>query len=138
MDLANMIVPSKTIDIEYPGYPDLYFSVAYLTRDELKKIRDRATTQKFSKKTRQFEDEVDNDLFQDLYIQAVIKGWKGFKYKYLERMVPVSIPEDEYAEGEGEFEYSKGNATLFMKNCSDFDNWISNLMEDVENFTKSS
>lgn len=138
MDLANMIVPSKTIDIEYPGCPDLYFSIAYLTRDELKKLREKATTQKFSKKTRQPEEEVDNDLFQDLYIQSVVKGWKGFKYRYLEKMIPVAVPEEEYDEGNGLFEFTKENATLFMKNAPDFDRWISDLLEDVENFTKSS
>ena len=134
------MVPSKTVDMEYPGCPDLTVSVAYLTTDELRNLRKKATTQKFNKKTRQPEDEVDSEIFQDIYIQAVIKGWSGFKYKYLTGMVPVDvsmIDTAEYAEGEGMFEFSKENATVLMKNCSDFDGWISSQLEDVENFTQA-
>lgn len=126
--------------MEYPGCPDLLVDVAYLTRDELMNLRKRATTQKFNKRTRQPEDDVDSDLFQDLYIQAVVKGWSGFKYKYLVKMIPVDvskIPDEEYKDGDGEFIFTKDNATILMKNCADFDSWISSELEDVENFTVS-
>lgn len=135
MELANILVPSKTVEMEYPGAPDFNVSVAYLTRDELMKIRERCTTQKFNKKTRQPEDDVDSDLFQDLYIKAVIRGWSGFKYKYVLKMLPVN---PEGLDLEDELEYSEGNAVVLMKNCTDFDNWITSQLEDVGNFTKSS
>jgi len=141
MDLASIMVKSKTIDMEYPGYSGLTVKVAYLTRDELVNLRKKATTQKFNKKTRQPEDEVDSELFQDLYIKAVIKGWEGFKYKHLLKMLPIDvskIPATEYLNGEGLFKYDQDNATILMKNCSDFDNWITSQLDDVENFTKSS
>lgn len=152
MDLAKIIIPSKESAMEYPGFPGLEFNVAYLTRDELVKLRKKATQQKLNRKTRQMEDEVDSDLFQDMYINAVIKGWSGFKYNYLERMIPVDtsgIPDNEYCgvideegtlgdPGDGEFEFSPSNAVAFMKNCSDFDNWLTGQLEDVENFTQNS
>ena len=141
MDLANIIIESKTIETEHPGYDGLVIKLAHLTRDELKNIRKKATTTKFSKKTRQQEEDVDTELFQDLYIKSVIVGWSGFKYKYLTAMIPVDtsgIPEDEYLDGEGNFEYDKENAATLMKNCNDFDNWISAELEDIENFTKNS
>lgn len=141
MKLANLMVPSKTVDMEYPGFEDLTVSVAYLTQDELRAIRKKATTQKFNKKTRQPEDEVDSELFQDIYIKSVIKGWKGFKYSYLEKMIVIDstqLPNEEYLEGEGLFEYNTEDAIHLMKNCSDFDNWVSTQLEDVANFTQRS
>lgn len=141
MDLAKMIVKSKTVAMEYPGFPGLFVNVAYLTRDELKALREKCTTQKFNKKTHQPEEDVDVELFQDIYIDSVIKGWSGFKYKDLTKMIPVdlsSVPADEFLEGEGDFEYSSGNARVLMKNCGDFDSWITSQLDDVENFTKTS
>ena len=138
MDLSQMLVKSKTVDMEYPGYSDLVVKVAYLTREELSDLRKKCVNTKFNKRTRQPEEEVDSDLFQDLYIKAVIKGWEGFKYKYLEKMLPVSIPATEYKEGDGLFEFSNDNAAVLMKNCTDFDNWITAQLDDVENFTQAS
>lgn len=136
MELANMLVKSKTVEMEYPGFPDFKVSVAYLTRDELLKLRERCTTQKFNKKSHKPEEETDNDLFQELYIAAVIKGWTGFKYKYVLKMLPVD-PET-IEDVEAELPFSDKNAEILMKNCTDFDSWISTQLEDVENFTKSS
>jgi len=133
MDLASMMVKSKTVEMEYPGYTDFNISVAYLTRDELMNLRKKATTQKFNRKSRQPEDEVDSELFQDLYIKAVIKGWTGFKYKYVLKMLPVDPNTIENPEDE--LEYSVDNAVLLMKNCTDFDSWITIQLEDVANFT---
>jgi len=141
MDLANIIIESKTIETEYPGYDGLTLKLAHLTRDELMELRKKATTTKYNKKTRQPEEDVNSELFQDLYIKAVIVGWSGFKYKYLTKMLPVNtakIPVEDFKEGEGEFEYSADNASVLMKNCGDFDNWISAELEDIENFTKNS
>ena len=139
MDLANIIIESKTIETEYPAYDGLKLQLAHLTRDELLGLRKKATTTKYNKKTRQPEEELDAELFQDLYIKAVIVGWSGFKYKYLTKMLPVDVskvPEDEYLDGEGMFEYTGDNAVALMKNSGDFDNWISGELEDIENFTK--
>jgi len=104
-------------------------------------LRKKATTTKFNKKSKQPEEDVNGELFQDLYIKAVIVGWSGFKYKYLTKMLPVNtskIPVEEYKEDEGDFEYTPANASVLMKNGGDIDNWISAELEDIENFTKNS
>ena len=141
MDLSAIVIESKTIETDYPGFEGLTLKLAHLTRDELISIRKKATTTKYSKKTKQQEENVDSELFQDLYIKAVVVGWSGFKYKYLKRMIPIDVsqvPATEYLEGEGLFEYDKDNAAFLMKNCGDFDNWITSELEDIENFTKDS
>lgn len=135
MDLATMIIPSKTVWMEYPGTPDFEVQLAHLTKDELMKLREKSLNKKLNRKTRQMEEEVDSDLFQSLYISAVIKDWKGLKLKYLNKFVPTDIgAEDE----DSELEFSQDNAEVLMKNASDFDNWITDVLEDIENFTKSS
>jgi hypothetical protein len=136
MDLAKLIVPISKTTIEYPGCPGFEVELAYLTKDELMKLRDKCTTQKLDKKTRQMKEEIDSELFQEVYIGAILKGWKGLKYKYLKSMLPVDLSSVESLEDE--LEFSESNAQLLMKNGVDFDNWVTSVLDDVENFTKSS
>lgn len=135
MELANLIVPSKTVWSEYPGLEGFEVQLAYLTRDELVKIRNKSKTNKISRKTRAVEEEVDSDLFQNLYMKAVIKDWKGLKFKYLNKLVPADLTG---IDPEEELEFSQDNAEVLMKNASGFDDWVSGVIEDVENFTQDS
>jgi hypothetical protein len=135
MELSKMIIPSKTTWVDYPGVPDFSVQLAHLTRDELMKLREKALNKKLNRKTRQMEEEIDSDLFQSLYIGAVLKDWKGLRLKYLTKFIPIDIGAED---PESELEFTEANAETMMKNSSDFDNWITDVLEDVENFTKSS
>lgn len=136
MDLAKLIVPISKTTIEYPGCPDFMVELAYLTKDELMKLRQKCTSQKLDRKTRQMNEEVDSDLFQELYIKAIVVGWTGLKYSYLKSMVPVDLSLIE--DMEETLEFSEADAQLLMKNGVDFDNWVTSVLDDVENFTKVS
>jgi len=136
MELSKLIVPSKTVWVEYPGLSGFEIELSYLTRDELMKIRDKSTTKNFGRRNRKVEDEVDNDVFQSEYFRAVIKNWRGLKYEYLPKLIPVDLSEVENLEDE--LEYSEKNAEALMKNCSDFDGFVGSILEEVSNFTKSS
>ena len=134
MSLQKMLIPSKTTWIEYPGLHGFEVQLAYLTRDELMKLRTKALNNKINRKTRQVEEEADSDLFQTLYIEAVIKDWKGLKYKYLNKLAPFDLTG--VAEEEEE-PYSSESAEVLMKNSSDFDSFVSSTLDDVDNFTQS-
>ncbi len=136
MDLAKLIVPSKTIWAEFPGCKGFEVQLAYLTRDELMKLRKKALITKISRKTRQPEEELDSELFQQIYINSVIKGWKGLKYKYLNELVPVDL--SSIKDLDTELVFTESNAELLMKNATGFDAWITDILDDVCNFTKSS
>lgn len=136
MDLAKLIVPISTTKVEYPGFPGFEVDLAYLTKDELMKLRDKCTNQKLDRKSRQMKEEVDSDLFQEVYINAILKGWTGLKYKYLRRMIPVDL--SDITDEEKYLDFTESNAQLLMKNGVDFDNWVTSVLDDVENFTKGS
>ena len=136
MQLSKLIIPISTTKFDFPRMEGFEVEVSYITRDELMKIRKKSTSTRFNKKTHTPEEEVDSDLFQDLYVKAIVKGWSGLKYKYLNKLLPIdlSLIEDE----EGELEYSHENAMELMKNSPDFDGFVSDLVSDLESFTKSS
>jgi hypothetical protein len=132
ISLASLMTPSKTVTIDFPGYTGMTVDLCYLAREELVKLRKKCVTTKFSKKTRQPEEILDEDKFLLEYCKSVIKGWSGFKYRYLEELLLVDVsafdPDDELG-------FTQENAELLMKNSSDFDTWVTETVGDLENFT---
>ncbi len=134
ISLASLMTPSKTVTIDFPGYTGMTVDLCYLAREELVKLRKKCVTTKFSKKTRQPEEILDEDKFLLEYCKSVIKGWSGFKYRYLEELLLVDVsafdPDDELG-------FTQENAELLMRNSSDFDTWVTETVSDLENFTGS-
>jgi len=134
VSLKSLLTPSKTVSIEMPGFEGFECKLTYLAREELLKLRNRSVKQVLNKKTRAYEEQLDNDKFLVEYCKAIIKGWKGLKYKYLEELLLVDTSSVDL---EDELPYTQENAELLMKNAGDFDNWVSETVGELENFTKS-
>lgn len=134
VSLKSLLTPSKTVSIEMPGFEGFEVKLTYLAREELLKLRNRSVKQVLNKKTRAYEEQLDNDKFLVEYCKAIIKGWSGLKYKYLEELLLVDTSKLNL---EDELDYTEENAELLMKNSGDFDNWVSETVGELENFTKS-
>ena len=134
VSLKSLLTPSKTVEVDFPGLEGFTVKLTYLAREELLKLRNKSVSQKFNKKTRAYEEQLDNDKFLTEYCKAIIKGWKGLKYNYLEELLLVDISE---VDPEDTLVWNNENAELLMKNSSDFDEWVSETVGDLENFTKT-
>ena len=132
ISLASLMTASKTVAIDFPGYSGMAVSLCYLAREELLKLRKRCVITKFDKKTRQPEETLDEEKFIVEYCKAVIKGWSGLKYRYLEELLLVDISS---LDAEDELAYTQDNAELLMKNSNTFDTWVTEAVGDLENFT---
>ena len=134
VSLKSLMTPSKTVAVEFPRFKDMTVDLCYLAREELVKLRKKCLTTKWDKKTHQPIEEFDDEKFIVEFCKAVIKGWKGLKYSYLEELLLVDIsglnPEDCLP-------YTQDNAELLMKNANDFDTWVTETVGDLENFTGS-
>ena len=135
VSLKSRMTPSKTVEFDYPGSEGFKVSLCYLAREELVKLRGRCVTQNFNRKTRSYEEVMDDDKFLFEYTKAVIKGWKGFKLGYAKNMLLLGdmTPEEE----EKELEFTQDNVEVLMKNSTDFDSWVTEMVGDLENFTQS-
>ena len=127
-----MLVPSKTNTLEYPGMPGFEVTVSFLSRETLQAIRKKATKTSF--KNRVSTEEVNDELFLQLYAESSIKGWKGLKMSYLEQLAPVDVPASEL---DSELEFTPENALALMKASTNFDSFISEQVTDLGNFSKS-
>lgn len=132
LSLKSMLVPSKEVTVEYPGMPGFNIKVSFLSRETLQNIRKKATKTTF--KNRQPVEELNDDLFLELYVKGSIKGWTGLKMSYLEQLAPVDVSDQD---PNSELEYTEENALYLMKSSVNFDSFISEQVTDLGNFSRS-
>ena len=131
MELKSLLVDSKTAWVEFPGLEGFEVELANLSRKELINLRKKCTINKFDRKTRIFNEELDESKFLNEFSSAVIKNWKGLKLGYLEDLILVDIKGQN---PDTEMDYSQENAVVLVENSSEFDNWLNEVVFDLENF----
>ena len=133
LSLKSLLVPSKSVEVEYPGMPGFTVSLAFLSRETLINIRKKSTKTTF--KNRQAAEEFNEDLFLQLYVDSAVKDWNGLKLSYLEQLAPVDLAGQDM---DAELEFTPENALYLMKNSSNFDGFVSEQVSDLGNFSKTS
>ena len=131
MDLKSLLVDSKTTWVEFPGLNGFEVELANLSRKELMNLRKKCTINKFNRKTRQFEDELNDEKFVIEFTKATVKNWKGLKLAFLEDLLLVDLKGQD---PETEMNYNEENAIQLVENSSEFDNWLNEVVFDLENF----
>ena len=134
VSLASLMTPSKTVSIDFAGYTGMTINLCYLAREELIKLRKKCLTTKFNRSTHQPEENLDDDKFLTEYCKAVIKGWEGLKFSYLEEFLLVDVSD---YDSDDNLPHTQDNAELLMRNSNDFDTWVTDVVGDLENFTGS-
>ena len=135
MDLKSLLVDSKTTWVEFPGLDGFEVELANLSRKELVSLRKRCTQNKFNRKTRQFEESLDEDKFIKEFTSATVKGWKGLKLEYLEDLLLVDLAKQD---AKLPLTYTDENAQTLVENSSEFDNWLNEVVFDLDNFRSQS
>jgi len=133
VNLKSLLVPSKSVEVDYPGLNGFKVNVVFLSRETLVGIRKKATKTTF--KNRQPVEELDEKLFLQLYVNACIKGWSGLKLRFLEELAPVDLTGQD---PEAELPYSQDDALFLMQASANFDAFISETVTELSNFTKTS
>ena len=131
MDLKSLLVDSKTTWVEFPGLDGFEVELANLSRKELIALRKRCTQNKFNRKTRAFEEVLDDDKFVKEFTDSTVKTWKGLRLKYLEDLVLVELGNNE---PESMLPYTEENAQQLVENSNEFDNWLNEVVFDLEHF----
>lgn len=136
ISLQSLLTPSKKVEVDYPDKPGFKVTIAFLSREELVKLRKSCITTKFDRKSRQPVEELNEDLFIKNYVSSVVKGWTGLKYSYLQDLMLVDL--SSIKDLNEELEYTDENALILMKNSNEFDGFITDVTSDLANFTKYS
>jgi len=131
MELKSLLVDSKTTWVEFPGLDGFEVELANLSRKELIALRKRCTQNKFNRKTRGFEEVLDDEKFVKEFTEATVKGWKNLKLGYLEDLVLVELGTND---PDKLLPYTNENAQQLVENSNEFDNWLNEVVFDLENF----
>ena len=131
--IKKMMAEQSSVWVDYPDIDGFSINLKYLTREDLMKIRNASLTYKFNKRTRQREEEVDNDRFLENYAEKAIIGWKGLKVKHMPALMPVDITG---MDAEENIDYSNEDAIELLKNSTVFDQFVTDAMNDFEQFSK--
>jgi hypothetical protein len=133
VSLSSLVIPEKTVSFEYPGMPGFNIELNHLSRESLIALRKKCVTTKFTK-GRQIEEVLDDEIFLQEYTKSTVKGWSGFSYKYANKLLLIDISS---VNQEDEIPFTIENAQTLLKNSSDFEQWVSETINDLQNFTKS-
>lgn len=133
MKLQDLMVDTKSAWLEFPGCDGFEVQVANLSRKELVSLRKRCVSTKFDRKTRQPEEVLDEEKFVKEFTKATVKGWKGFKLKYLEDLLLVDLSSHN---PENELPYSQEQAEILIQNSTEFDQWVNDVVFDLANFRR--
>jgi len=134
MELKSLLVDSKTTWVEFPGLSGFEVELANLSRKELTNLRKKCTINKFNRKTRQFEDELNDEKFVVEFTRSTVKNWKGLKLEYLQDLLLVDLKDQD---SKKELEFSEENAQVLVENSTEFDNWLNEVVFDLDNFRTS-
>jgi hypothetical protein len=131
--IKNLMISDKIIEVEFPDSNGFFVNLAYLSRDKLVKIRNRSLVVKFNKRSRQREEEVDNEKFLEEYSREVIKGWRGLTIRELARIMPI---ETNGANLDQQVPYTEEDALALLQGSPIFDQFVTDCMNDFELFER--
>lgn len=132
LNLRSIVKPEETVSFDFPALEGFSVLLCYLGRDRLNELRRQCVVKKLSKG--EVDESLDLTKFNILYSAAVIKGWEGFKMKYLRSLMLVDLPEG--TDEEAELAYSEENAEALLRNSNIFDKFVSDTLSDLANFTR--
>jgi len=74
---------------------------------------------------------LNDEKFVKEFSKATVQNWKGLKLEFLEDLLLVDLKGQDPKK---ELEYSEDNALQLVENSSEFDNWLNEVVFDLENF----
>ena len=133
--IKKLMVTEKVTSVEFPDIDGFVVDLCYIGRERMVKIRNQSLEYRFNKRTRQREEEVNNEKFLEAYAEAVIKGWSGLTIRGLSNLIPVDMSGVDPNEP---VPYTAEDALLLLKNSTIFDQFITDSINNFEVFERDS
>jgi len=140
-DLAGWIRKAgkreRVVELQYPyaGLNDVFVSIGYASKFILQQIREAAKEFYMNPRTRQQEERLNDEKLKKEYAAFIIKGWRGMTVERLRKLVPT-LEVDAAVDPTTEVPYSQDVALSIMEVSMDFETWIIDSAQNVENFAR--
>lgn len=132
MLLKDIIVNTKSVEVEFPGLKGFVLTISAVSREVSRKLKTDSEVTKIDPKLRVPVTEMDEDKFVESFAKVAIKGWKGFKYEYLKELLLVD--ESQIEDPEAMVDFNQENVIELIKHSQIFDSWINDAVFDIERF----
>jgi|TARA_B110000908_G_scaffold169268_1_gene226039 hypothetical protein len=130
--LKDIIVNTKTVEVEFPGLPGFKVKIAAISREVSRKLKEDSETTKIDPALRMSVTELDEMKFLEKFATAAVKGWSGLKMKHLSELLLVD--NGKIKDLEAEVEFSVENVVELLKHSQIFDTWINEQVFNIERF----
>lgn len=132
--LKSLVVVTKTAEVPFEALPGFVVTLAAMSREASKKLRENSEITKIDPKLRLPVKEMDEQKFLEGFVTAAIKGWKGLKYKYLPELMLVDLSGVEDLEAEVDFSHEE--AVMLLSNSQVFEAWVNDQVFSLDTFRK--
>lgn len=133
ISISSLVVPTKTVELEFPGKEGFSVTLCTHSKNELVKLRKKCTTSKWSREAGGPVEILDEEKFVKLYSTSVVKTWSGLKVKYLEEFLVADCGD---LDPESEIDFTEDNLITLMKESAEFESWVTNEVHNLANFTQ--
>jgi len=130
--LKNYLEKRLEAWVEFPGIEGFEVKLAFLPREELTRIKNKATTYKIKAGFRDKEEEFNSELFVKEFTRACILDWRGLTVGGVSQIAPVVYTTEE--EKNEEVPYTQEDAVALINSSIIFDNWLNGAAFELETF----
>jgi len=123
----------RTLEFSCPYIKDFFVSITYANKMVLQDIRDASREVRFNPRTREREEELNEDKLREQYATKLISGWRGLTPRKLQKLLPGLSVEDE--DLDNSIPYTKEIAIALLDSSLEFTSWVDSIATTVENFT---
>lgn len=132
MNLKDIVVRTKTAEVPFEGLDGFVVTLAAVSREVSKKLREDSEKTRVDARTRQPVKELDEDLFLENFAHAAIKSWKGLTYRHLDSLLLIDLTQVD--DMDAEVPFSLENAVTLLKSSPTFDGWVNDKVFSLESF----
>ncbi|AXQ66756.1 hypothetical protein HOT95_gp131 [Vibrio phage vB_VpS_PG07] len=131
LNLANIILDTKTMTFDHPEFEGLTITLTYNSKSRLSELRKSCLETKYDPSVGAPIQKLNIEKWNEVFCKEVISTWSGFKYKYLAQMLLIN---ESAVELEDELEFTVENATTLLTQSNTFDSWVNSCLADLNNF----
>lgn len=132
LNIAKLALNTRKVEFTFPGMKNFKLFLEYQSRSELEKLREDSMISKMDEETGILTPELDTDAYVKNYVKRVIKGWKGFTYSDLSKL--ILIDESQVEDMNEEIAFDDETAIFLVQNSERFDNFVTQTIRKLDNF----
>lgn len=123
----------STVEFSCPYIRDFYVRITYANAMILQEIRDASREVRFDPRTRERQEELNEDKLREQYATKLISGWRGLTARKLKKLLPELTVADE--ELDRDISYEKELTIAILEGSLEFSAWVDSVATSIENFT---